>query len=995
MKKVLSLVLVIAMVLSSMSFAFAGTFEDVVDTDYEKAINTLAGLGIITGYEDGTFRPERVVTRAEMAKLMVEILGYGDLVAGAKSNFSDTQGHWADQWIAIAAGRNIVIGTGDGKFTPDRAVSYDEVLTMIVRGLGYTDDSNEIKSMTWPTNFKVKAAELGITDDVKMNTTGADRGGVAQVLYNALDATLVSVDTEGNVVYLKDAKQDYAPLLSRIANSKTLTVQPGHVNKDSKIYAGDIVELEQYMYQTLKVYTSKTDSDIVVYVKGSDSLVVEGAVDEVTATTINVKDKDGRITKVPFKGIEDSAMMYYNGEETDMPVINANLEDYENIKIVAFEDDNTTIGRNGKIDAAEIVGIVVDEQTRAAVVEHEYVDGKTKVDVFELPIDANKDVIFDQVKVEGAVDSIEDIAEDDTVVEYAARKNGKVVKTRLVVSRETVEGKVSKVDATNGAVTIDGTKYSLNSVANPAIELGDEGTFYLDHNGKVVDSEANTILEYAAVVGFEKGEVSTKFGTKTIKTYPQVKVRTTEDEVVVYDLFVKVNSKGEITDALELNDVVIDFKIDENDKIQIVDALESLDDSLIKYALNKDDKINEISTDGIKSTGNIDKEDAEFKLAENVVIFDKTGTNYPVVSMGRLKDPFAGKAGYNKNGEIVALLTDDVKEGSVDVYAYIDKASEAYDADGDAVLEAIAFMKGEKVEYLTDDARYFGGKGNTNKVYALELDGEIITNAIAWDDAELDVTAKNIEVKSVSTATNSVLATNGIRYYLTDDATIVELTKTLNVDKVADLYDLRDRVITLYIDNDNDNNNDNVVFVTFSDLEAAPDVDVEGKVSFINVEEGLIEVDDEVLELDKLVKLVDADGKTLELGPKNVAKALKVGDVIEKITVNKDGVVTKLELAKDETEPEVPENPEVVNVTINVVAAAMNFKEITVEVDNDSVATFSVKESSLEKNVGESIRAMINNATTEVTLYDADGEVVEVLTVNVAESKEFEVKVEL
>ena len=73
----------------------------------------------------------------------------------------------------------------------------------------------------------------------------------------------------------------------------------------------------------------------------------------------------------------------------------------------------------------------------------------------------------------------------------------------------------------------------------------------------------------------------------------------------------------------------------------------------------------------------------------------------------------------------------------------------------------------------------------------------------------------------------------------------------------------------------------------------------------------------------------------------------------------------------------------------------MNFKEITVEVDNDSVATFSVKESSLEKNVGESIRAMINNATTEVTLYDADGEVVEVLTVNVAESKEFEVKVEL
>ena len=71
MKKVLSLVLVIAMVLSSMSFAFAGTFTDVADTDYTKAIETLTALGVVTGYEDGTYRPEKVVTRAEMAKLMV------------------------------------------------------------------------------------------------------------------------------------------------------------------------------------------------------------------------------------------------------------------------------------------------------------------------------------------------------------------------------------------------------------------------------------------------------------------------------------------------------------------------------------------------------------------------------------------------------------------------------------------------------------------------------------------------------------------------------------------------------------------------------------------------------------------------------------------------------------------------------------------------------------------------------------------------------------
>jgi hypothetical protein len=164
MKKVLSLVLVIAMVLSSFSFAFAANFED-VEGDYEDAINTLVALGVVTGYEDGTFKPERVVTRAEMAKLIVEILGYGDLVAGSKSNFADTQGHWADPWIALAAGRGLVIGTGDGNFTPDRTVSYDEAITMIVRALGYSDNSNELAGMTWPTNFKVKARDSSLCSE--------------------------------------------------------------------------------------------------------------------------------------------------------------------------------------------------------------------------------------------------------------------------------------------------------------------------------------------------------------------------------------------------------------------------------------------------------------------------------------------------------------------------------------------------------------------------------------------------------------------------------------------------------------------------------------------------------------------------------------------------------------------------------------------------------------------------------------------------------------
>ncbi|MDD4781437.1 MAG: S-layer homology domain-containing protein, partial [Tissierellia bacterium] len=141
MKKVLSLVLVIAMVLSSMSFAFASTPTDIADSDYEKAINALVALDVVDGYEDGTYRPEKTITRAEMAKLLVEALGYGKLTEGAKSGFSDTQNHWADKWVAIASGTNLVVGYPDGTFKPDQVISYNEVLTMVIRALGYTDAS--------------------------------------------------------------------------------------------------------------------------------------------------------------------------------------------------------------------------------------------------------------------------------------------------------------------------------------------------------------------------------------------------------------------------------------------------------------------------------------------------------------------------------------------------------------------------------------------------------------------------------------------------------------------------------------------------------------------------------------------------------------------------------------------------------------------------------------------------------------------------------------
>ena len=768
MKKVLSLVLVIAMVLSSMSFAFASTFEDIADTDYAKAIETLTALGVVNGYEDGTYRPEKTVTRAEMAKLLVEILGYGNLVAGSKSNFTDTQGHWADAWIALAAGKGIVIGTGEGKFTPDRTVSYDEAITMVVRALGYTDSSNELKNMTWPTNFKVKAAELDLLDGVKLGA-GADRGGVAQLLFNALEAVLVTVNSDGDVVESKNE------LLSRLATyDSSYVVGIETIDEDSKNYGGNLVDLAPYMYQDLKVYLNKDDE--VVYIKGTNSLVVEGSVDKVEATTVNLKDAAGKIVKVPFA----TEPMFYNGAEIASKNMNTITTTYEYVTVVAMEGTSS----NGKIEAGEIVGVVATEPTRVAQITKEYVTGRTKLDVFTLPV-VDGDVDLDNITVTGAVDSLEDIAEDDVVVEYKAADDSV---TKLVVSRDAVDGEVTRIDGSN--FYIDGVKYARNKLVTTAWELGDEGTFFLDHNGKLVAFEGvSGPTSYAVVMGSDDGLLkadrvdATKY---TIDDYPVIKLATQDDERITYEVAVTINSNGTVKSSAKVNTSAMVAKDGSALELTGVPAA----GQIVKYTVDANGRISKITTVAQPSVSYADK--AKVAFASNVVIFDATtGENYAVVSYDRLEKETAGsndKAVYNSDGEIVVLYTDDVKAGSDTTFAYISKINKAKDSAGDNVQLVTLYLNGVKVEYYTD-AEDTVAAAQDDTVVEVDLDGVVVVDAI-------DVTANYILATTASAVyakVERVVLADGTNAYLADNATIITIEADGDV-VLSDLYDIEEGV---------------------------------------------------------------------------------------------------------------------------------------------------------------------------------------------------------
>ncbi len=190
LSKVLAVVLALAMALSMVSFA---AYTDVeAGADCEEAVTVLSALEILKGYEDGSFKPEATITRAEFATVVIRLLGLADTATGGATIFTDVAAdHWANGYIALAAQQGIVNGYGDGRFGPEDPVKYQEAIKMVVAALGYTPmaDANG----GYPGGYQVVASQKGILAGIsgaKANEP-ATRGVVAQLAYNSLDVPLM------------------------------------------------------------------------------------------------------------------------------------------------------------------------------------------------------------------------------------------------------------------------------------------------------------------------------------------------------------------------------------------------------------------------------------------------------------------------------------------------------------------------------------------------------------------------------------------------------------------------------------------------------------------------------------------------------------------------------------------------------------------------------------------------------------------------------------
>ena len=107
-------------------------FSDVAEGSWcRRSIATLTSLGVISGYTDGTFRPDAEITRAELATI---ISRFANLDVNTQT-FSDISGHWAQKYIELAAGNGWIKGYEDGTFRPDEKITRAETFAMINRVL--------------------------------------------------------------------------------------------------------------------------------------------------------------------------------------------------------------------------------------------------------------------------------------------------------------------------------------------------------------------------------------------------------------------------------------------------------------------------------------------------------------------------------------------------------------------------------------------------------------------------------------------------------------------------------------------------------------------------------------------------------------------------------------------------------------------------------------------------------------------------------------------
>ena len=560
LKKVISSVAALTMVASSVA-AFAVDFPDVESTaSYAQAVQELSALDVISGYDDGTFGPDKLVTRAEITKMIVDALAERSSAEASteSTKFADVSAdHWAKGYINQGVANGFIAGMSDTEFDPDANVTYVQAQKMLVSAIGY--ETYAQAQGGWPTGYKTYAASLDITKGISgiTDSTELTRAQVAQMIDNAMDAPLcviASWKTEWNGsktpnLEVRDGKEGraYETLFTekhdayKVYGRVTETSKTGSVDTDKVTFQvekadnfdDEEVKADSPVSEDMYIGDSKADNYLRTY---SQALIQKNDDDEFTILSIAAaaanksvtvasedfdenKSTDEALYFFPAGTTKGSTKyqldttngvtIYINGVESSKSI--AELRDYldknETASVTLQKETETgstsTSAKYNTIMVSSYVTAIVDEvidKTNETSVNFDTYSSGIQA---KMTVNKDDDNYTYSFKLDGKDIEAKDLQQNDVLnISYDTIGSFKDSSFYdVIVTRNVVDGvKCTSINDSKGEYTIGGTKYKAAEGMDIDVETSTEYSLYLDHFGRIAKADENSVSKNYGVL---------------------------------------------------------------------------------------------------------------------------------------------------------------------------------------------------------------------------------------------------------------------------------------------------------------------------------------------------------------------------------------------------------------------------------------------------------------------------------------------------------------
>lgn len=295
-------------------------FTDIAGNSHANAITALAAAGVVNGIGGGLYGPLTLVTRAEMAKIVVNLVGDGyiaNALADQTPSYTDasTIPTWAWGYVNVASDLGIIKGFPNGAFEPNADVTDVQAAAMLLRAIG--DDHPGVVVGTYPGNYVAAALELGLGTGLAnfVANLPATRAQIAQMAYNAATMVPIAQPVAGTTPTLySTTNSDHVnyPVTDKIGSDAVIMGALSSADSSSVVISGNPYNLAStYNLQGVSNVTDLINLGVTALLNSSNDVVYLVPNSSVTpntgvVSTIN-KNGDGKIgltngTMVPFAG---------------------------------------------------------------------------------------------------------------------------------------------------------------------------------------------------------------------------------------------------------------------------------------------------------------------------------------------------------------------------------------------------------------------------------------------------------------------------------------------------------------------------------------------------------------------------------------------------------------------------------------------------------------------------------------------------------------------